>query len=100
HYIGDIGLIAAKVERGDESVEGYHVFIGGGAAATAEQAMAREYATSVAFDELPPLLERLLGTYLAHRHGPAESFFEFCRRHEIPVLRELAERASASALAA
>ena len=100
HYIGDIGLIAAKVERGEESVEGYHVFIGGGAAAMAEQAMAREYATSVAFDDLPPLLERLLAAYLAHRESPAESFFEFCRRHDVAVLRELAERAPISALAA
>ena len=43
HYVGDIGLLAAKVDRGEDSVEGYHVYIGGGAASTAEQAMAREY---------------------------------------------------------
>ena len=60
HYVGDIGLLACKVEQGEESVEGYHVYIGGGAASTAEQAMARDYAQSVAFDDLPPLLERLL----------------------------------------
>jgi ferredoxin-nitrite reductase len=100
HYIGDIGLIAARVERGEDSIEGYHVFIGGGAASTAEQAMAREYATAVAFDELPPVLERLLGAYLAHRRGSAESFFEFCRRHDVAVLRDLAERAPLPALAA
>ncbi|MCC8430184.1 NirA family protein [Reyranella aquatilis] len=100
HYVGDIGLIAAKVERGEDSVEGYHVFIGGGAAATAEQAMAREYASSIAFDDLPPLLERLLSAYLAHRLSAAESFFEFCRRHEIAALRELADRAPVLALAA
>lgn len=100
HYVGDIGLIAAKVERGEDSVEGYHVFIGGGAASTAEQAMAREYATSVAFDDLPPLLERLLAAYVAHRLSTTESFFEFCRRHEIAALRDLAERAPVLALAA
>ena len=100
HYVGDIGLIAAKVERGEDSVEGYHVFIGGGAAATAEQAMAREYATSIAFEELPLLLERLLAAYLAHRQAPAESFFEFCRRHEIAQLRKLADAAPVRALAA
>ncbi|WP_428677128.1 NirA family protein [Reyranella sp.] len=100
HYVGDIGLIAAKVERGEESVEGYHVFIGGGAASTAEQAMAREYATAIAYDELPPLLERLLAAYLAHRQSPTESFFEFCRRHDIAALRDLAERAPLPALAA
>jgi len=100
HYVGDIGLIAAKVERGEDSVEGYHVFIGGGAASTAEQAMAREYATAVAYDDLPPLLESLLAAYLAHRQSAAESFFEFCRRHDIVGLRDLAERAPLSALAA
>ena len=100
HYVGDIGLIAVKVDRGEESIEGYNIFIGGGAASTAEQAMAREYATSIAFDELPPLLEKLLAAYLAHRAAPAESFFEFCRRHEIAALRALAEQAPLRALAA
>jgi ferredoxin-nitrite reductase len=100
HYVGDIGLLACKVERGEESVEGYHVYIGGGAASTAEQAMAREYARDIVFDELPPLLEKLLAAWLAHRAGPAESFFEFCRRHEVEALRDLAARAPIRALAA
>jgi ferredoxin-nitrite reductase len=104
HYVGDIGLLACKVdldkEGGEDSVEGYHVYIGGGAASTAEQAMAREYAQSVAFDDLLPLLERLLAAWLAHRQAPGESFFEFCRRHEIAALRELADRAPLRALAA
>lgn len=100
HYVGDIGLLAAKIDRGEESVEGYHVYIGGGAASTNEQAMAREYAQSVAFDDLPPLLERLLAVYLARRLTPTESFFEFCRRHEIAQLRKLADAAPAQALAA
>jgi ferredoxin-nitrite reductase len=99
HYVGDIGLLACKVEQGEESVEGYHVYIGGGAASTAEQAMAREYAQSVAFDDLPPLLERLLAAWLAQRRTN-ESFFEFCRRHEIAALRDLASQAPLRALAA
>ncbi len=99
HYVGDIGLLAAKIDRGEESVEGYHVYIGGGAASTKEQAMARDYAQSVAFDDLPPLLERLLAAYLAHRQAPSESFFEFCRRHEIDQLRKLADASPVRALA-
>ncbi|HEY4165309.1 MAG TPA: NirA family protein [Reyranella sp.] len=99
HYVGDIGLLACKVTRGDESIEGYHVYIGGGAASTAEQAMAREYARDVVFDELPAMLEKLLGVWLAHR-VPNETFFAFCRRHEIEVLRELAARAPLRAIAA
>ncbi len=100
HYVGDIGLLACKVERGEESIEGYHVYIGGGAASTAEQAMAREYAQSVAFDDLPPLIERLLAAWLADRQAPTKSFFEFCRRYQIAELRELADRAPVRALAA
>lgn len=100
HYVGDIGLIACKVDRGEDSAEGYHVFIGGGAASTAEQAMAREYAQSVAFDDLPSLVERLLAAWLAHRQVPTETFFEFCRRHEIAALRDLAGRTPLRALAA
>ena len=100
HYIGDIGLIATKVERDDDSIEGYHVFIGGGAAAANEQAMAREYAQSVAFDDLLPLLESLIAAWLDHRRMPTESFFEFCRRHEIGQLRALAERRPLQAIAA
>jgi len=100
HYVGDIGLIAVKVERGEETVEGYNVFIGGGAAAVAEQAMAREYASGVAFDELPPLLEKLLAAYLAHRRAATESFHEFCRRHDVAALHTLADQAPARALVA
>jgi ferredoxin-nitrite reductase len=100
HYVGDIGLLAVKVERGEEGVEGYHVYIGGGAASTNEQAMARDYAQSVAFDDLPPLLERLLAAYLEHRQAATESFFEFCRRHETAALRKLADEAPVRALAA
>jgi ferredoxin-nitrite reductase len=100
HYVGDIGLLAAKVEQGEDSVEGYHVYIGGGAAATAEQAMAREYARGVVFDKLPPLIEQLLAAWLAHRESPTETFFEFCRRHQIERLRELAGQVSLRAIAA
>jgi ferredoxin-nitrite reductase len=100
HYVGDIGLLAVKVDRGEESVEGYHVYIGGGSASTDEQAMAREYAQFVAFDDLLPLLERLLAAYLAHRQSPIESFFEFCRCHEIAQLRKLADEAPVRTLVA
>jgi ferredoxin-nitrite reductase len=100
HYVGDIGLLAAKVEQGEDSVEGYHVYIGGGAASTAEQAMAREYARGVVFDRLPPLIEQLLAAWLAHRQAATETFFEFCRRHEIEALRELAGQVSLRAIAA
>jgi ferredoxin-nitrite reductase len=100
HYVGDIGLLACKVEHGEESVEGYHVYVGGGAASTNEQAMAREYATSVVFADLPPLIERLLSAWLVQRRRPNETFFEFCCRHEIAELHALVERAPLPALVA
>ncbi|MCA0301338.1 MAG: NirA family protein [Proteobacteria bacterium] len=100
HYVGDIGLLAAKVERGDDSVEGYHVYIGGGAAATDEQAMAREYARDIAFDDLPALLERLLAAWLAHRAKPDETFFAFAGRHDIDALKALADRTPLHAVSA
>ncbi|HYD06690.1 MAG TPA: NirA family protein [Reyranella sp.] len=93
HYIGDIGLLAQKIERGEETVEGYHVYIGGGVAATNEQAIAREYALSVPFDELLHVLEALLRAWLTHRAAPTESFFAFCKRHSIAELQALAARA-------
>ena len=76
------------------------LLIGGGVAATNEQAMAREYALSVPFDDLPQMLERLLGAWLVHRNSADESFFEFCRRHEIDDLRALGHRAPIRAVAA
>lgn len=100
HYVGDVGLLACKVDRGEEEVEGYHVFIGGGAASTAEQAMAREYAPSVAFDDLPAMIERLLAAYLAHRRDSDETFFAFCRRHDVATLRLLADQAPLCRIAA
>ncbi|MBV8970563.1 MAG: hypothetical protein JO331_16110 [Verrucomicrobia bacterium] len=29
-YIGDIGLLGVKVDQGGDTVEGYHVVLGGG----------------------------------------------------------------------
>ena len=39
HYVADIGLLATKVEQGDEMVEGYDLLVGGGAGA--HQALGR-----------------------------------------------------------
>ena len=39
HYVADIGLLATKVERGDDMVEGYDLLVGGGAGA--EQKLGR-----------------------------------------------------------
>ncbi|HEX2890199.1 NirA family protein [Vineibacter terrae] len=88
HYIGDIGLLAAKVDRGDDAVEGYVVHVGGGAGPDG-QAMAREIYPATAFDDLPPLIERMLRAYLAHRRDSTEDFRHFTRRHDIEALQRL-----------
>ncbi len=86
HYVGDIGLLGAKVEKGEETVEGYHLYIGGGAGT--EQKIAREVWSSVPFSEVPARVESLLRAYLTYRLAD-ESFYSFANRHEIDALRAL-----------
>jgi ferredoxin-nitrite reductase len=87
HYVGDIGLLATKVEVNDEEeVEGYHIVVGGGSGA--ELKLGREVCRSVPADEMPRRLEAILRGYLAHRL-PAESFHAFANRHEVGELARL-----------
>ena len=84
HYIGDIGLLGARV--GGE--EGYQVFIGGGS--DHDQGIARELLPAIKFDELPQAMNRLFTAFNARRNE-GESFLEFSRRHEIAELKMLCE---------
>jgi ferredoxin-nitrite reductase len=83
HYIGDIGLLACKV--GEEEIEGYHVYVGGGYGTRRE--IARELARDVPAAEMPMLLERLLAFYLEQRSDNAESFQQFALRQPLETLR-------------
>jgi ferredoxin-nitrite reductase len=87
HYIADVGLLGVQVPQGDESIEGYHVLVGGGV--EQERGLGRELARNVPFTDVPALIERLLEGYIARRK-PDESFVDFARRHDIPALRALA----------
>lgn len=89
HYIGDIGLIATKVSVGEDMVEGYHLFVGGGYGT--EQGIASELRRDVIADDLPATLERLLRAYLDQRN-PAETFLEFVKRTPIERLKESLEQ--------
>jgi len=94
HYIGDIGLVGAKVqvsEDGDQ-VEGYHIHVGGGFGPDA--AIGREIFHDVKAEAAPATVERLLQAYLAHRASPQETFLRFTRRHEIDALKALCAEAS------
>jgi ferredoxin-nitrite reductase len=89
HYIGDIGLLGAKIAAGEDSqVEGYHVFVGGGFAE--RRALAREILRDVTADALPATIERLLRSYVARRSSPAETFQAFAARHSVEELRAFA----------
>lgn len=92
HYIGDIGLIGARVsvnEDGD-TVDGYDIFVGGGFAD--QGAIGREIYPAVKAEDCPPTVERLLKAYLAHRSSPDETFHAFTAGKDIEALKALAEK--------
>ncbi|MGE4165010.1 MAG: NirA family protein, partial [Xanthobacteraceae bacterium] len=88
HYIGDIGLIAAKVPVNDDgdTVEGYHVVVGGGFGPDA--AIGRDLYQNVKAEDAPRTVEKMLKGYLANRDGK-ETFLAFSRRHEIDALKRM-----------
>jgi ferredoxin-nitrite reductase len=96
HYIGDVGLLAAKVSVSDDAeVEGYHLYLGGGYGA--DRAIAREVLRDVRADRVPAVIERLLATYLEHRRDVSEPFHAFAQRHSAEQLRAWCEAAETAA---
>src|SRR5207247_10456588 len=93
HYIGDVGLLACKIEGADDqpAVEGYHILVGGGFGP--DVALAREIYRDVKAEDAPPTVERMLKAYLTHRTSRAETFQAFTRRHEIEALAALCAEA-------
>jgi ferredoxin-nitrite reductase len=86
HYIGDIGLLGAKVSLHGEQVEGYHVVLGG--KCVGGQVLARPVFHGIPFVQIPELLAGVLKTYLARRNG-RESFVEFTSRFTVKELQEI-----------
>lgn len=98
HYIGDIGLIGARVPLepdGEDTVDGFHIVVGGGFGPQA--GIARELYRDVRKQDCPALIERLLKAYLAKRTDAAETFLDFARRHEIAALKSMIEAEGAAA---
>jgi ferredoxin-nitrite reductase len=91
HYISDIGLIAAKVPvgEGDDTVEGYHLFAGGGFGPQAD--LGQQVFQDLKAEDTPKTVEKLLKAYLSHRASADETFLSFARRHPGEALRKLAE---------
>jgi ferredoxin-nitrite reductase len=89
HYIGDIGLIGARVEVSEEgdTVEGYHIHVGGGFGPDA--ALAQEIFRDVRAEDAPRTVERMLKVYLTRRAGKDDSFLAFTRRHDVEALKQM-----------
>ncbi len=91
HYIGDIGLIACKVPiapDAEDTVDGFHIHVGGGFGADA--AIARELFANVKVDACPSAVLRILRSYIARRSDNAETFVAFARRHDVAELTAFA----------
>jgi ferredoxin-nitrite reductase len=95
HFIGDIGLIGAKVPVGEEEVEGYNIFVGGGYGA--EQGIGRELYREVAATDCGTRIERMLRGYLDHRTAVTQSFLEFVRGHSTEELKMIFEQEAVAA---
>jgi ferredoxin-nitrite reductase len=91
HYVGDIGLLACKVQETEESepIEGYHVLVGGGFGPDAT--LAREIYRDVKATDVPATIERLLKAYLAGRASKDETFLAFARRHDDAAIKQMTQ---------
>ena len=87
HYIGDIGLIGARVERpDDETVDGFDVHVGGGAGP--DEAIGRRVWSAVASDEVPARVLALLRSWMCGRR-PDEGFQAWSARLSEAQLAQL-----------
>lgn len=91
HYIGDIGMIGARVPINDDgdTVDGFHLLVGGGFGT--EATMARELFQNVKAEDAPRTVERVLKAYLNNRASDDETFVTFANRTDIEALRRMAE---------
>jgi ferredoxin-nitrite reductase len=90
HYVADIGLLATKIERDDDMVEGYDLLVGGGSGA--DQKLGRVIRAKVVTDDLPPMLLALLRAWLEQRDSDSETFQAFTARHDASELLAMTER--------
>jgi len=86
HYIADIGLLGAKVERAEETVEGYDLHVGGGAGPN--QAIGRLIVPGIAADDVPPRILALLRAWMTAR-GPDEGFQGWTARQSDETLARI-----------
>jgi ferredoxin-nitrite reductase len=90
HYAADIGLLATKIERDEDMIEGYDLLVGGGSGP--DQRLGRLIRAKVVTDDLPPMILALLAAWQTGRAGPEETFQLFSARHSEAELAALTER--------
>lgn len=97
HYIGDIGLIGARVPVGEEgdTVEGYDLYVGGGYGV--DGGIARAFREKIKAEEAPAVVKSILDAWQMHRATADESFVAFARRHDMEALTVLVARTEAAA---
>jgi len=91
HFIADIGLLACKVEQGEDMIEGYDLHVGGGAGA--EGRIGRLIRSQIVTERLPPMVLGILRAWLADRQD-TESFWAWSARQSDAELLALTEAAA------
>ncbi|WP_292742871.1 precorrin-3B synthase [Nostoc sp. NMS4] len=84
HGKSDITLLGVSIEADNETVEGYHVYVG-----DSKHKFGRELYQYVTFAELTALIERMLDVYKIQRLNSDQSFGEFANRYAIAQLHQL-----------
>ncbi|WP_048863035.1 NirA family protein, partial [Acidisphaera rubrifaciens] len=83
HFIADIGLLACKVEQGEDLIEGYDLHVGGGAGA--EGRIGRLIRPRLAVAEVAPAILALLRAWIGQR-ADGESFWSWSGRQDEATL--------------
>jgi len=85
HLIADIGLIGARVRRGEGSVEGYDLHVGGGAGP--RQAIARKVREKIPAEDVPPVVLALLLAW--QREAPQAGFQDWAAGQDDSALARI-----------
>ncbi len=78
HFVADIGLLGAKIESGEDFLEGYDLHVGGGAGV--EQKIGRLICEKVLVEDLKPMLLALLTAWNEQGVDASETFQQFTTR--------------------
>ncbi|MEH1767930.1 MAG: precorrin-3B synthase [Nostoc sp.] len=84
HSKSDITLLGVSIETDNQTVEGYHIYVGDN-----KQKFGHKLYQYVTFAELPALIEQMLYVYKIQRLNSDESFGEFANRYPLAQLQQL-----------